>query len=696
MFLGLFSIIVFIATIFCLSHWRSQPLYNDDGNWFYEAEFDELVCHYKLDYYGISSIAKVFRKIYPVKTVEAYHDMKIIWFALLNTSVFILCQLLFNDYLLSFAVIFFHLIFQTLPWTGYGITYGENFLLLPIVLACLCFYIAFTYQLYFLYFITGILVGWAYEIKIVAIIIAFPLFCLSIFYLDIYSVILLILGFPVLLLSRFFFIKGLKGKLHIVAYIFKYHTFFYLKTLKLYKPKQPVKRVSGGEVKQDVNYLDKMQKNKNQFIKDFAWNILPSLNVTSFICVLAITTMIFYLFNFNIIILAIIISLISCIAIPIIEKQIPVGHFGQVYLPLSILAAIGFNLIVSTNNYFMLILVFLAFVINFIQICRIIYEKHTKFAEELFDIPRYITPGYNISRKIGEDINKMSNPDDKLFVWGSFPSVYIYAQRKTIKRDMFNMYYDRKLGVAAKLDGLYKIIKNTPPRFILFHKFAAVDHYTIEEICQQTNQPYRLRKKYPVINVWNQIIDHGYLYELDPIKVREKIFGNLIVGVNNREKNPDCKRPEREKLLKHPSFISNFNSVKNYITEDELIDLYIFDKKEPQSEFLSYINVFNLINSNQITEAQRLLSQYRNPQYQGLFNLAMGEVAFMKNELQQAHQFLSKCLEFNPNIPTAWNDLGVLCFQTGLKADAKNCFERALELQQNYIDAKENLKKMKH
>lgn len=68
-----------------------------------------------------------------------------------------------------------------------------------------------------------------------------------------------------------------------------------------------------------------------------------------------------------------------------------------------------------------------------------------------------------------------------------------------------------------------------------------------------------------------------------------------------------------------------------------------------------------------------------------------GEKAFEKNELSNAKNHFEKALELNPEFLVARNNLGVVNWQVGENADAMDCFLSVLEKDSKNLDAIENL-----
>ena len=69
----------------------------------------------------------------------------------------------------------------------------------------------------------------------------------------------------------------------------------------------------------------------------------------------------------------------------------------------------------------------------------------------------------------------------------------------------------------------------------------------------------------------------------------------------------------------------------------------------------------------------------------------MAEAHHMRGEDAKAIEYLRKAIEQNPSSAHAWNDLGVLLWGHGKRDRAVQCFETALRIEPQYMDAKNNL-----
>ena len=60
-------------------------------------------------------------------------------------------------------------------------------------------------------------------------------------------------------------------------------------------------------------------------------------------------------------------------------------------------------------------------------------------------------------------------------------------------------------------------------------------------------------------------------------------------------------------------------------------------------------------------------------------------------ENQKAKNCYEKAIEINPNYADAHNNLGTVFNELGENQKAKNCYEKAIEINPNYADAHNNL-----
>ncbi len=65
--------------------------------------------------------------------------------------------------------------------------------------------------------------------------------------------------------------------------------------------------------------------------------------------------------------------------------------------------------------------------------------------------------------------------------------------------------------------------------------------------------------------------------------------------------------------------------------------------------------------------------------------------AYKAGKLLDALRLFGTVLWFNPQDVRSWNNLGVILFETGAVQEARNCFEKALEISPLNETARENL-----
>ncbi len=675
MYFFFYSIIVFVVSLLCLYHWRNQPLYADDGNWFYDAEFDCEINPYRLDYFGIGFIAKYFRKIYFVKSEKAYYDLKIIWFSLLNSVLFILCYLIFEDFLIASLSVLFHLIFQVLPQTRYSLTYGENFLLLPLLIGFLVFRFAYFGNSLLLYLLAGLFFGWAYQIKIVTIIAVVPLVILSFFYISFIELFVIIFGFLLINFLQIFKAQGFKNILFLTKCLFKWHLYFYIFSSKLIKF-NVFKKFYSLDKKKDNSYVAQRAKvSYRDILNEFNKSIFPTIQNTFSICILSLSMLVYNIINYDFCVTIVSVFFVGCFVIPIAEKSFFPAHFNQVWLPVSVLASLGFKSIIDSNNLFFFVFSLILFLCNLHFIINQI-SKRLSNQMILADYPAKYNLKFHYSKEIGAYIQKKSDKNDFLFVWGNCPSIYIYSKRRIIDKSFFHLYLHNKLAVKHNIDRLLVKMKKYPPKWFLFYKIGIYDEWTIEVIKELTQIPYKFHKVFN-LNLNNTTFFKETLYEVDILRFREILFDRFITHYYDSE---DCK--------------DLHDGLSSYLSKSE-IDILIKSNNQYNLENDNLINilvsVLSFLKKNQTEKAKTLLHNNKKNQMPAIFDLLLGEIYFFENNLESAYNCFLSSIELNPYLCSSWNNLGVL-YQYNNEIDkAKNCFLKAITFNENYHEAKENL-----
>lgn len=667
-----YSIIVFVVSILCLYHWRNQPLYADDGNWFNDAEFDNEISLYRLDYFGIGFIAKYFRKVYFVKSEKAYYDLKIIWFSLLNSVLFITCYVLFNDYLIAVLSVLFHIIFQVLPQTRYSLTYGENFLLLPVLIGFLVLRAAFISNNLFLYLLTGLFFGWAYQIKVVAIIAIAFLVLLSFFYINYINLLVMISGFLIINFLQVFKAKGFKNILFLTKCLFKWHLYFYIFSSKLIKL-SVFKKFYSFDKKEDNSYVSQRAKVSHKYVlNEFNKSIMPTIQNTFLICILSLSMLFYNIINYDFNVTIVSAFFIGCFMIPIAEKSFFPGHFNQVWLPVSVLAALGFKSIIDSNNLFFMVFLSILLIYNSYFIIKQI-RKRLSNQTILADYPEYYSLFFKNAELIGKDINTRSSSSDYLLVWGSCPSIHIYSKRKVFDRNVLHFYFSGNLIVAHKLKVLLKLIKDFPPKYILFYKLGIKDNYDINYIITNTRIPYVINKQYDLATLSGKNISRESLYCVDLKLIKEIIIDRFLTNYYK-----DFKQVEI------------YERLQSYFSLNEIKLLCDFKCENPNTELEIYLTVFKCLQSSDVELATTLLNNIQDMHFESINSLLQGEIAFMKQQHLEAYKYFKLCTELNPYIATSWNNLGVLMYNQNLLLDAQECFNKAIILNSNYLEAINN------
>ncbi len=171
--------ILFILSFVLLLPMRRKPLYCDDGNWFYYAIFR----HLDLDWYvrkmaggGFFKIQWIFRVLCAIclgKKVSRIYVVKAFWYALTVASLYALSWLLTSDIAISSIAGAVFLFMFLLPDSRAAVTYGEVFLILPVILSTVFAILSVQTGNVWWMIASGVFAAWSMQIKIIALVPAF-------------------------------------------------------------------------------------------------------------------------------------------------------------------------------------------------------------------------------------------------------------------------------------------------------------------------------------------------------------------------------------------------------------------------------------------------------------------------------------------------------------------------------------------
>jgi tetratricopeptide (TPR) repeat protein len=291
---------------------------------------------------------------------------------------------------------------------------------------------------------------------------------------------------------------------------------------------------------------------------------------------------------------------------------------------------------------------------------------------------------------IGQDLQKNSTANDYLLVWGNVPSINIYAHRKPWQHSRLFFYAKGQFNSQIELDLLHQQIKYFPPKLFLFFQLTQKERFNIESICENTKLPYTYKKTYTIREL-NSVFNEP-LYELDKTKFSEMLFDRFMNNYYSKEKTVNYHFIDKFYPAGDDDYPTMLKSrLASYLDNDDISLLMNFASTEAKSEIALYINIFNFIKAQQLEIAEELLRQITDTAYYGLYYLAAGEIAFLRQDLETAKTSFRKSLQANHYLATTWNDSGVVAYQLKDFTEAKKCFKLALELLPDYAEAKENL-----
>ncbi|MBC8548429.1 MAG: tetratricopeptide repeat protein [Candidatus Brocadiales bacterium] len=437
--------------------------------------------------------------------------------------------------------------------------------------------------------------------------------------------------------------------------------------------------------------------------------MLPAIMDLYLILVLAVTQVILLFFNFDIFCLSMILLLIVFLLMQQGQKNYYTPHFNPCWAPISILAAktvydIWPNLL---NNLFYgwAIIAFLCY--ESIKLVRIILKSFLNREKDLFG---YLDPlfgrVFRLSESVGEFIQQNSNKNEKLFVWGDQPSIYLYARRK-----IFNIYYLIIYAHKGKVyveDELLNSLRKKPPELLIFYNCKVIDGWNIKRLQESIGIPYDHMKSFKITDDRHKKPDNpqGICFNFPLYRRNDKIYREILIDRSiNADVNKDLNQA-REHLKKaleiSPECIeaSLRLSILNGVDSEKMQQSYIESSIEGTNDLtknsillrlLSEINTDKGNFDNAMENLEMALAL--NPDDFRIYN-ALGELYFSMGKIEDAAKSFNRAVGLNAYSVDAYNNIGVILSQEGKHANAIKCFNKALSIMPDHKDTLKNMKNL--
>jgi tetratricopeptide (TPR) repeat protein len=395
-----------------------------------------------------------------------------------------------------------------------------------------------------------------------------------------------------------------------------------------------------------------------------------------------------------------------------IQKNYYTPHFNPCWVPVAIL---GSKTIYDITPYIfdagIIGYVLVAFaLVETIKIIKIIIDSFSKDnIDNIGFMGNLLGKLFRISELIGKYIQQNSKEDDKLFVWGDQPSIYLYSNRQAVNTDyLFTYTHNFRIQDKRQLELLLNSLRENPPELFLFYNYKINDVWNMDKVQEQIGVPYRILNNFNVtdangnILVDNQKISYNFpIYKRDDEKYKEILLDRAIVSI-------EMGSLEQAKLCLKKIFhifpddyeTSVFSVMidKGQINKDQEKylekEIELNKRNSTQSIALRYLADIYLISGDN----DKAIKKYKealniNPCDFRIYN-KLGELEYSLGKVNDALNLFKKAFELHPYSAEVINNIGVIMVQHGNTKEAIKWFKKAISLIPDYPDAMNNLRSL--
>jgi len=689
-----------------------KPLSEDDGNWFYLPVFWKrgvrLYKNYSLiyGYFGFSQIASKIYNSLGFEKLSFFYFFKSVWYALTAVSIYLLSLFLGHDYVLAFVAGMLFLIVSAVPNTLFVLTYGEHFFILPINLSIIFTYYGLVTGNLWHFTLAGLMSAWAVQMKPTALL--FGILLPTVFYFtpDIYLPLgSYVITFGGLSLLPLIILNNKKSQEKYFLMTFAPIISFFVIILDYLKLAFLTKYIPENLRIHDP-YIEN-HHNKSLQIQwvSFKKYMFPAIKDLYLILMLAVAQVGFLFVNFDPFVFSMILLCFIFLLTQQFQKNYYTPHFNPIWAPLSILSA---KTIVDVwpDLFRSGVLGWIVIFFMGIESAKIVRKIVKTFSEKQRDTFGYTQWGifYRMAETIGTYVQQHSAENDRLFVWGDQPSIYLYAQREIFDTDFFFPYSNQ--GRIVMEGDLLRSLRANPPEMILFFNYKVNDGWNMRRLQDTIGVCYNPVKKFDItddegnkLQRLEDIVLDFSIYRRDDARFKELLMeragiarenGDLEEAAANLNKildlfPEDFDASTRLQLMRYDG---DEGGGRRYLIEQ----LSVHQESAHRSILLRHLADLE----SKTGDVNRAMKTYAdalhlNPKDPKLYN-ARGEIYFSSGNIEKAFQAFKSALELNPYSADTLNNMGVVLANIGKKKEAVNFFTKAHLFMPSHSDARNNLK----
>ncbi len=723
----LINLLVLLIVSFILNFpMTRKPLSEDDGNWYYPAVFRNKGCRlYKnyiwaSGYFCVHWLASIIYNLLNIKNIAVFYYLKIIWYSLTSISIYWLTFCFWHNDILSLTSGLVFAIVTAVPNTLFMLTYGEHFFILPINLSIIFTYYGISTGNPLFFLLAGLSSAWAFQIKPTALIfcillpISFYLspecyWIIGIYFTAFFSLNLL----PLLIIQRKkgnehkSYLRGFIGPIIVLTKIV--FDRLRIKTFNLFMDKiMDWLEFSKTGVAYIENHHGKNIKVQWLSLKRF---MLPAIKDLYLVLILAAGQVLYLFIKFDYFTFSIILLFIVFILMQQVQKNYYTPHFNPCWAPISILAAKTiwdiWPYLLNSGAVGWTMLAFIG--IESIKIGKIVIKSFFKSERNTFG---YLGPMlgtlFRLPESIGKYIQENSKENEKLFVWGDQPSIYLYAKRESFDSKYLILYAHNGRIVEEK--NLLGSLRESPPELLIFYNYKVNDGWNIQRLQDTIGVPYNIVNNFKItdnqgrtIKDQRGIILDFPLYRRDDERYKETLLDRALIAKKNKDNDNAQKYLEDILEILPKGFEASIrlsmmrnntcdvNSARSYL-EKQLVENHNTVENAILLRLLAEIEVAVGNTDSALKNYEK--SHNSNPNDFRIHN-GLGGLYYSMGKLEEAFKSFQKALELHPYSSDVLNNIGVILSQAGKREDATKCFQRALSLMPSNPDAIKNYESIK-
>ena len=651
-----------------------KPFSEDDGNWFYPAVFkgrglrlDQFKWRYSM--LGVHWLGLIARLVAGRSDARVFYGLKMAWYTLTAVSLYLLAALVWGRPWIGLAGGILFLAATAVPATVFSLTYGEHFFNLPVMGAITLFFMAGDMEPWAAGLAAGFLMGWACHLK--------PTVLLLVLWMPAMAALspepwMTLAGYGAgfvllnLLPAAYLAVRG-GNVLSDLLMLFGAVLIMARKTAQILKlgfvagalDRLLARHAQSAQIEQ---YIDRHHSLpwKEQW-RQFKTNMAPAAAELRLIVLLATAQAILVFFTADPLALTLLAVTVIYALMQQMQKNYYTPHFNALWAPVGLLAARTLHDLAPVWKQNAAAAAVIAVVI-IIEGTRLVlaartYQRNARslFGGRSIGLDRL----FQKCEEIGAFIREHSNPDDKLFVWGDQPSIYLYAGREIFNQDHLILYaHNRELALA---DRLVADLWENPPEHILFYNYKVNDGWQMDRLQEAIGVKYQHVQSFRVsdasragANNPEGVFFEAPLYRRDDTQYRRVLLERIITAAWRKDADLAARRLD--------ALLRVFPDDREALVLGKLLDLGP-DANGTAREML-----------------ERELAAAGDDICRSMIRKRLGEVAATHGQFQEAGHHFSEALKANPDDPCCWNALGQILLRSNYRQDAARCFQKALEI----------------